>query len=267
MKKVLEPIKTIIIEDEPLAREDLREMLKNHPEIEILWEAGTVCQAGELLKTVSPDLVFLDIQLRGGSGFDLVPKIPRLSHIIFFTSHDRFAIRAFEINALDYLLKPVTEERLSASINRLKQKWKSPERVLCPAEPVVDDADQIYIQTNRERRFVKVAAVVAVISIGGNYTAIHLNGGDRMVLRKTLKQWEGMLQGSQFCRIHRSAIANTNYLRVVEKQRDGKFLAGFDGLESSIEVSRKNVRFLVNLMKKRVQKGAPFRDSAESILP
>jgi two-component system LytT family response regulator len=244
------PIKAIIIDDEPFAREDLGEMLKSHPGIRIIGEAGSVGEARELLRTATPDLVFLDIQLWGGSGFDLVPDIPAPCHIVFFTAHDRFAVRAFEVNALDYLLKPVTEARLAASIARLEKKKRRPERRPGPAQPLAE-TDQIYIRTDRERRFVPVSAVVAVVSEGGNYTAVHLEDGRRPLVRETLKQWEALLPESLFRRISRSAIANIRRLRSMEKQADGRFAAGFDGLETPVEVARHHVAHLKKLLEER----------------
>jgi len=243
-------IKTIIIEDEPFAAEDLREMLKNHPEIVIIGEAGSVGRARELLKTVTPDLVFLDIQLRGGSGFDLVPDIPTSGDIIFFTSHDRFAVRAFEINALDYLLKPVTEDRLAAAISRVTQKGQSPHHAPGPAEPAAE-TDRIYIHTDKERRFVAVSAVVAVTSEGGNYTAVNLEDGNRPLVRKTLKEWGNSLPQPMFFRVHRSAIVNTRRLCAVEKRPNGRFVAGFAGMEAPVEIARRHVSHLKKLLENR----------------
>jgi two-component system LytT family response regulator len=202
------------------------------------------------IKALTPDLVFLDIQLWGGSGFDLVPDIPASADIVFFTAHDRFAIRAFEINALDYLMKPVTEERLAVSIARLKKKGRRPEPRPGPAKPLVE-TDQIYIRTDKERRFVPVSAVVAVISMGGNYTAVHLADGHRPLVRETLRQWAALLPETLFRRISRSAIANICRLRSVEKQADGRYAAGFDGLETPVEVARRNVAHLKRLLEAR----------------
>jgi two-component system, LytTR family, response regulator len=243
-------INTIIIDDEPFAREDLRETLKNHPGVRIIGEAGSVAEAKKLLDTATPDLVFLDIQLWGGSGFDLVPDIPPSADIVFFTAHDRFAVRAFEVNALDYLLKPVTEARLAASIARHKKKGGRPERRPGPAKPLVE-TDQIYIRTDKERRFVPVNTVVAVLSMGGNYTAVHLADGRRPLVRETLKQWEALLPETLFRRIGRSTIVNTRRLRSVEKQADGRFVAGFDGLETPVEVVRHHAVYLIKLLEER----------------
>ena len=113
-------LKAMIVDDEPFARDDLRHMLACQKEIEVICEAGTIAEAQKQLSEKKLDVVFLDIQLRGGSGFELIPFVNRSTDIIFTTAFDEYAVRAFEINALDYILKPVTAERLCASIDRLK---------------------------------------------------------------------------------------------------------------------------------------------------
>jgi two-component system, LytTR family, response regulator len=111
---------TIIIDDERLARKELRQLLSNYTEIQIIGEAATIFSASQIIETMKPELIFLDINLRGASGFDLLNVIdPPIPQVIFVTAYDEFAIRAFEINALDYLLKPVSPERLAQAINRI----------------------------------------------------------------------------------------------------------------------------------------------------
>ena len=111
--------KAIIVDDEPFVRDDLRHMLSKHPEIDIVGEAGRVKEAEQLLKKISPDVIFLDIQLRGGSGFDLIPSISPTSNIIFFSAYDEYKDKVSQTQAVDYLLKPVTASRLAASLNKL----------------------------------------------------------------------------------------------------------------------------------------------------
>ncbi len=112
-------LKTLIVDDEPFVRDDLRHMLGVHETLEVVGEAGTVSGAKKQLLEKDLDVVFLDIQLRGGTGFDLVPFVDETVKIIFITAHDDYAIRAFEVNALDYILKPVTADRLAESVARL----------------------------------------------------------------------------------------------------------------------------------------------------
>ena len=128
-------LKCLIIDDDRFMRAALRFMLSEYGEMEIAGEAGSVGEASSLLGSVQPDVVFLDIQLHGGSGFDLVPCIPPRAHIVFFTAYARYAVRAFEVNALDYLLKPVQADRLAATVERLRHnapKIRNPTRTINP---------------------------------------------------------------------------------------------------------------------------------------
>lgn len=240
-------MKTVIIDDEPLVRADLRYLLLGHPDIEVIGEAGTVPQAEKLLSKVQPDVVFLDVQLIGGTGFDLVPAIHPATRIIFFTAHDEYAIRAFEVNALDYLLKPVTADRLADSIARLRRRSKGRAAAPQPVKPFQRD-DQILVRSDREQRFVPVQAVAAVTSIGGNYTVVHLADGSRPAVRRTMKQWESLLPAERFLRIHRGTIVNLSRINRVVKEKDGSYLAHLSGPTAPFEVSRRTAGRLRKIM-------------------
>ena len=242
-------MKAIIIDDEPLVREDLRYLLSGHPDIEIIGEAGTVPQAEKLLSGVQPDVVFLDVQLIGGSGFDLVPSIHPSTRIIFFTAYDEYAVRAFEVNALDYLLKPVIESRLADSLDRLRSRIEGRAEAPQPIETYQRD-DQILIRTDKEQRFVPVQAVIAVTSIGGNYSVVHLEDGSRPAVRRTLKQWEDLLPTDLFVRIHRGTIVNLSRIECIRQETDGSCLAFISGIESPFEVSRRTAGRLKRWMNK-----------------
>jgi two-component system LytT family response regulator len=182
-------LKAIIIDDEPFVRDDLRDMLAAHKEIEIVGEAGTIAGAKKQLAASSFDVVFLDIQLRGGSGFDLVPLIDISADIIFITAHNEFAVRAFEINALDYLLKPVTRERLAESLWRLLHK-EATQPGATGSQPSFEPTDSIFIKTDSGQLFVSLDQIMAISSIGGNYAAVYLTNTEKLLARKTLKEWE-----------------------------------------------------------------------------
>ncbi|MFA7464696.1 MAG: LytTR family DNA-binding domain-containing protein, partial [Syntrophales bacterium] len=208
-------LKAIIIDDEPLARDDLRGMLAKYPFVKIAGEAADIKESAALLSKTRVDVVFLDVQLRGGSGFDLVPLIPSSAEIVFFTAYDEYAIRAFEVNALDYLLKPVTEERLGASLRRLKDCFRnkvSPSDTLMSLRP----DDRMFIKTDTERCFIPVDAISAVTALGGNYTVVHLAHGKKHVVRRTLKDWNKVLPGLPFQQIHRAAIVNMDRIERIE---------------------------------------------------
>lgn len=241
-------MKAIIIEDEPFVREDLRRMLNKHSDINIIGEAGSVPQAEKLLKEINPDVVFLDIQLIGGTGFDLVASIHPLTHIIFFTSHDEFAVRAFEVNALDYLLKPVTEERLTQSLDRLRHVAADASAPMEPKEPF-NKNDRIFIQSDRKQQFVHVQDLVAVTSMGGNYTLVHINNGTRLPVRRTMKQWEQVLPEKIFFRNHRSSIVNLGYVDSLGQNKAKIWEIQIQHLEKPLEVSRRSLPRIKQLLK------------------
>lgn len=234
----------MIVDDEPFAREDLRQMLEAHPEINVLCEAGTIKEAEKHLTGYWPNLIFLDIQLRGGTGFDLIPSIPPETKIIFITAFDQYAVRAFTINALDYILKPVTPERLAESVRRL-----SPGSTLLPddPEPMTPD-DKVFIKTDACMQFVPIRSITVISSIGGNYIAVETVSGKKLVCRKTIRAWENLLPESVFIRVHRSTLVNIDHVERFEIDERGSGRVFVMGSSEPILVS---VR-MVPMLKKRL---------------
>ena len=144
--------KAIVVDDEKLAREDLKVLLREFSEIEVIGEAETVEETKTLIKNLNPNLIFLDIQMPGKSGFDLLEEIQTNAKIIFVTAYDEYAIRAFEVNAKDYLLKPVIKERLAIAIDRLKTEQESETIV----QEKLEFDDNIFVMVNNHYQFVKI---------------------------------------------------------------------------------------------------------------
>ncbi|MCF3648858.1 LytR/AlgR family response regulator transcription factor [Synoicihabitans lomoniglobus] len=209
----------LLIDDEPLARIELRRLLQAHADITIVGEAGTLNEARERLAATDYDLVFLDIQLRGGTGFDLLEHIPPHARVIFVTAFDRYAVRAFDVNALDYLLKPVTAERLSASLYRLDPAeptapaGRGPESDRENAPPFTVE-DRIFVKTGHTTRFIEIRAIVSIRSCE-NYTEIQLADGSQHLTLRTLKSWENTLPASIFARVHRQSLINLQHVRAI----------------------------------------------------
>ena len=203
--------KSIIVDDEELAREDLKALLKDFKEIEIIGEAETVEQTKTLIKKLDPDLIFLDIQMPGKTGFDLLEELQINAKIIFVTAYDEYAIRAFEVNAKDYLLKPVIKERLSLAIDRLKTERVIDENIVAKLE--FDDS--IFVMVNNHYQFVKIGSIIK-ISSAGNYSEICTSSKLKGLVLKSLKDWEARLPGNYFVRIHRNAIINLEFVDRVE---------------------------------------------------
>lgn len=214
--------RALIIDDEPLARLELRRLLAAHPAIAIVGEAGTMNDARALLGAVAHDLVFLDIQLRGGMGFDLLDSVQPGAQIVFVTAYDRFALRAFEVNALDYLLKPVAPARLASTLERLGETRTL---AVAPAAPAAGPGqrltldDRVFVKTDGATRFVPVASICAVRS-AENYTELILQGGQVLFVLRTLKSWEETLPEAHFVRIHRQALVNLGRVKKIERSGD-----------------------------------------------
>jgi len=201
----------IIIDDERLARSELRLLLADFAEISIVGEARNLTEAVDLILKSAPDVVFLDIQLSNENGFDLLEKVEKDFRLIFVTAFDEFAIRAFEINALDYLLKPVDPKRLAKTIERLfetEEKHEVTNRKL-------DYEDRLFIEIGERSRFLKISSI-KYISADGDYTRVFTDDGKKYLVTKPLKEWEDRLPERHFVRIHRSTIVNLEFIEKVE---------------------------------------------------
>jgi two-component system LytT family response regulator len=215
--------RALLIDDEAAARADLRAKLTVHPEVTIVGEAATVHSARELLTQSDYDLVFLDIQLIGGNSFELVPDVRPSARIVFATAYDTYALRAFEINALDYLLKPVAPVRLAEALRRLASASAAGDTAEETANethpgPALRLDDTVYLRSGLRARFVAVTDI-SVITAHDNYSDVHLGDGSKIFLRKSLKTWEDTLPATHFMRVHRTQIVNL--ARVTQYQRDG----------------------------------------------
>ena len=203
---------TLIVEDEPFVRKDLSGLLIQHKDIRVAGEAATVAEARKQLRRHFFDLIFLDIHLRGGSGFDLVPFIDERSDIVFVTGYDEYAIKAFEINALDYLLKPVSRDRLANTLRRVAKKKDRQLEV---------DRGQVLVKSDMGAQYVRFKDIFAVSTIGGNYLNLYLRGGEKILCRSTIRFWSSRLPREIFMRIHRSTIINIKQIRAVVPEKGG----------------------------------------------
>jgi len=236
-------LKAIIVDDERLARVNLRKLLEPYPEIEIVGEASSCQSTVEMINMFNPQLIFLDIQLSGETGFDLLEMIDNTIKIIFVTAYDEYAIRAFEVNAIDYLLKPVNPERLKAAIDKVIIKEKEQKR-----EPRnYEYSDSIYVRLNNyASRFIKISSITFIEPVG-NYSKIATIEGKHCLVLKTLKQWQEELPDNNFVRIHRSSIVNIEHVDHIEKNPDSGHLAFLKNKPEPLEVSRRYAKKLKSL--------------------
>ena len=237
-----ENISAIIIDDERLARKELASMLSEYSNISILGEADDVTSAVEQIDKHNPDVIFLDIQMPGESGFDLLNKIDKELKVIFITAFDEYAIEAFEINALDYLLKPINPERLKKAVKRLSD---AKEGIKTSVKPLKYD-DHLLITINNRLKFVPVKTIIA-ISAAGDYSNIVFIDEKKGLTLKTMKEWEKRLPSNNFCRIHRSSIINLNFVDSIEEWFNNSFKVYLNQGRLSLIMSR---RYVANLKSK-----------------
>jgi two-component system LytT family response regulator len=231
-------IKAIIIDDERLARNELKKLLQEHPEISIIEEAANAKEGIEKIESFSPDLIFLDIQMPGKTGFDLLAELERAPKVIFTTAYDEYAFKAFEVNALDYLLKPIEPKRLSDAIHKLQAeiaKEKLGINGLASKGPLTD-LDQVFVKDGERCWFVKLAEVRLFESVG-NYAKVFFGTNKPLVL-KSLNALEERLDERIFFRANRKHIINVKWIEKIEPFFNGGLLVELKGGEK-IEVSRR----------------------------
>ena len=226
-------MKAIIVDDERLARRELRSLLSEFTEISIIGEAENLTEAVKLIQLNKPDIVFLDIQLSNENGFDLLEKVEKNFKLIFVTAFDKFAIRAFEINALDYLLKPVNPARLAKAIERLSEE-NSTEKVEFRQ---LEFDDRIFFEVGERSMFLKVSDISHIIS-AGDYSEIFTNG-KKILIEKPLREWEQRLPEKHFLRIHRQTIINLEEVEEIETWFNRTFQVKLKNFQKSLAVSRR----------------------------
>ncbi len=229
--------KALIIDDEVAARKDLRALLAAHPDVTIAGEAASLDDARRLLRAGGYDLVFLDVQLLGGSGFDVVPDVHPAARIIFVTAYDQFALRAFEVNALDFLHKPVRTARLAETLRRAGTGGTTPP---LPAAALRGD-DIVQVKTGPgAARFVRVADIL-VITSQDNYSEVRLANGEHFLVRQTLASWEERLPAVQFLRVHRQSIVSLTRVEGFTHADEETTLLRLAGLPEPVRARRQHL--------------------------
>jgi two-component system LytT family response regulator len=209
-----EPLRVILVDDERLARRALRTLLAAEGGVDVVGEASRVDEAEALIRRERPDVVFLDVQLRGESGFDLLARDVGSFHTIFVTAFDAYAVRAFEVHAHDYLLKPVDPARLAEALARARD----PAATRAPAESsAAYRYDDLFFHDDaRHPRFVRIRDI-AFIRAAGNYTELHTAAGPPLMVLRPLSAWEAQLADTPFVRVHRSVLVNLDFVERIER--------------------------------------------------
>ena len=231
------PIKAIIIDDERLARNELKKLLEQHPDINIIDEASNVDEAVEKIDLSRPDLIFLDIQMPGKTGFDLLAEIEKSPRVIFTTAYDEFALKAFEVNALDYLLKPIDPKRLADAIQKLQSEIALEHAsLLGVSRGPLTELDQVFVKDGERCWFVKLADIRLFESVG-NYAKVYFSTNKPLIL-KSLNALEERLDDRVFFRANRKHIINLHWIEKIEPYFNGGLLVELKGGEK-IEISRR----------------------------
>ena len=226
----------MIVDDESLLRDYLRDLLKKFPSVEVVAEADSVSTAVLAIQRHRPDLIFLDIKFPGETGFDLFEKIAVKAKVVFVTAFDEYAIRAFEVNAQDYLLKPINPDRLALTLKRIE----SAQETRTAQATHLQYSGVMFLELNNRFHFIKVDTILK-ITAAGFYTELLTTTGKKGLVQRTMKEWEECLPGDNFARIHRSTIVNVEYVDRIEKGFNNTYQVHLKGYTKPEAMSRRHV--------------------------
>lgn len=226
-------MKALVVDDEALARRELRRLLVDFAWLEIVGEAANIDEAAPRIEALSPDLLFLDIKMPGGSGFDLLTRLEHVPRVIFTTAYDQHAVRAFEFNALDYLLKPIEPERLAAALLKVRT-------VSALATQPRDVLEQVFVQDGPRCWFVPLREV-CLLSAENNYVRLWW-GKLHPLIARPLSAIEQRLDARRFFRANRSQIINLEFIERVERGINGRLHVTLRGGDLEVEISRRQAR-------------------------
>lgn len=237
--------RTLIIDDERLAREELKSLLKEFNEIEIIGEAQNGEEGIQKVKDLNPDLIFLDVSMPEMTGFEMLKQLRDIPNVIFVTAYDQYALKAFEVNALDYVLKPVETERLEDAIKKLKERedndFESENTLNLRKDRQLTIEDRVFVKDNEKCYFVRLGDI-RMLESDGNYVKVYF-GESRPLILRSLNSFEEKLDPEVFFRANRKFIVNLQFVQKVENWFNGGLqfeLASGD----KIEVSRRQaIRF------------------------
>lgn len=229
--------KTIIIDDERLAREEVKRALSNYSEFVVLGEAANVDDAIILIEKENPDLIFLDIHMPEKSGFDLLEELTFVPEVVFTTAYDQYAVKAFEVNALDYLVKPLREERFAISIEKIKTEFSKKEAKKNP----LPMHNKIFIKDGENCHFIPLSDIRLIQSMD-NYARLYF-GKDKAMIKRSLNLIEEKLDSNVFFRVNRSQIVNTEYIKQIDPYFKNKLKITLTTGETLEVSSRQSAKF------------------------
>jgi two-component system LytT family response regulator len=237
-------MKVLIIDDERLARKELSTLLAEYKDIEILGEAANADEAEEMIDKLNPDLIFLDIQMPGKTGFELLESLEKTPKVIFTTAYDEYALKAFEFNALDYLLKPIEPKRLTESIIKIRKEVEAQaERQKSSNQLTVND--QVFVKDGDNCWFVRLKDV-RLFESDGNYIKVYFDKNKPMI-HKSLNALDEKLDNKHFFRVSRKHIINLEWIDEIETWFNGGLMVKLKGGDK-VEVSRRQATKFKDLM-------------------
>ena len=239
-------MRALIIDDERLARKELNTLLAEYSEVEVIGEASNADEAFEMINELNPELLFLDIQMPGKTGFELLEMLDSVPAVIFTTAYDEYALQAFEVSALDYLLKPVKEERLKEAVEKVLGFLKSNEKSEVPeVDHKLGLKDQVFVKDGDRCWFVKLSDI-RLFESDGNYIKVYFDG-NRPMIHKSLNALDEKLNDRDFFRASRKHVINLSWVETIEPWFNGGLMVMLKGGER-VEVSRRQAAKFKEMM-------------------
>lgn len=237
-------MKTLVVDDSRLARNELKRLLKEFDKVQIIGEAASVDEAIEKIGELKPDLIFLDIQMPGKNGFQLLEELESVPEVIFSTAYDEHALKAFEYNALDYLVKPVQKERLAGAVSKVFDKIQK-RKEAADLDDKLTINDQVFVKDGERCWFVQLSDI-RLFEVSGNYTTVYFDSSRPMITR-TLNYLESRLDDKTFFRANRQQIINLKWIERIEPWFSGSLRIYLKGGEE-IDVSRRQTLKFKDIM-------------------
>jgi two-component system, LytTR family, response regulator len=238
-------MKALIVDDERLARKELMKLLEDHSSIEVVGEAQNADEAFEMIETLNPDLLFLDIQMPGKTGFQLLEMLDSVPLVVFTTAYDEYALKAFDVSALDYLLKPIQPERLSETIQKILQKEKEKKEIIANGDKKLGLNDQVFVKDGDRCWFVSLSNV-RMFESDGNYIKVYFDANKPMI-HKSLNALDEKLDERAFFRASRKHIVNLSWVEGIEPWFNGGLMVRLRGGDK-VEVSRRQAAKFKDMM-------------------
>lgn len=225
--------RVIVVDDERLSRHELIRILNKFDSFNVVGEANDVTSAITLIEKSVPDIIFLDIQMPKQSGFELIKQVKIEGKIVFVTAFENYAINAFDINAFDYIVKPVNEERIKKLLDKINKNTSDDN-----LNNKLSYEDKIFVSDNKFLKFIAIKDITMIQSTG-NYSNVYIKDNENIMICKSLKEWLSKLPTNKFCRIHRTTIVNIDYIERIERWVNSSFKVYITNIATPVMMSKR----------------------------